>query len=185
MLYEALTFVAKELNEYIKMKFGLVDDKVVISNLVNQDGSFAVKEENKVILALAGIQDEKMLSKSNMNAHDGRFSKGRPPVTINLFVLITTTYYGELMSEGLKFLSLIIGFFQGNGVFTSTTSPGLDPNIGKLIFELHNLEFTEQNNLWACMGAKYTPSVLYKVRMITIEEGLSSIPIQPIAELER
>ena len=39
----------RELNEFFKLKFGIIDERVVISNIINQDGSIAVKEENKIM----------------------------------------------------------------------------------------------------------------------------------------
>lgn len=179
MIYEAITFISGELNEYIKAKFGLNDDKLMVSNLVNQDGSSAIKEENKVILTLVGVEEEKIISK-NSYFNNGGMGKSNPPVPINLFLLFSTSFSGTLISEAFKFVSVIIGFFQGTNVFTPTNAPDLDPAIGKLVFELYNLSFHEQNNLWASLGAKYTPSVLYKMRMLVIDEQFVKTPLAPI-----
>ena len=40
MIDIVLQAVAKELNEFFKLKFGIIDERVVISNIINQDGSF-------------------------------------------------------------------------------------------------------------------------------------------------
>ena len=56
-------------------------------------------------------------------------------------------------------------------MFTSENSPGLDPRIEKLIVELYSLSFEQQHHLWGILGAKYLPSVMYRVRMITIQEA--------------
>ena len=178
MIYEALTFIASELNQYFKSKFHVAEEKVIISNLINQDGSSAIKDENKVIISLVSIQDERMLSKMPVNAA----GRSNPPIYLNLFLLFTTSFSGNLTVEGLKFLASIVGFFQARNVFTSS-SGSLDANIDKLIFELHNLNFVEQNNLWASLGAKYNPSLLYKVRMVMIEEGLLNYEYHPVSQI--
>ena len=36
--------VASELNEFFRLKFGIKEDRVIISNLVNQDGSRDVQQ---------------------------------------------------------------------------------------------------------------------------------------------
>ena len=54
--------VASELNEFFRLKFGIKEDRVIISNLVNQDGSSSVKDENRIILSLVLIQEEKTIS---------------------------------------------------------------------------------------------------------------------------
>jgi hypothetical protein len=62
MIHEALTFIQSQLNEYFRNRFGLSEDVVIISNIVNQDGSNAIKDENKVILSLVGMEEERMIS---------------------------------------------------------------------------------------------------------------------------
>jgi hypothetical protein len=37
-------------------------------------------------------------------------------------------------------------------------------------FEIFNLSIQEQSNLWSTIGAKYIPSILYKVRVVAIDE---------------
>jgi hypothetical protein len=55
-------------------------------------------------------------------------------------------------------------------VFTPITHPALDPRIQKLIVDLCTLNFEQINHLWSTLGGKYLPSVLYKVRQLTIDE---------------
>jgi hypothetical protein len=185
MIYEALSYVTGALNEYLRIRFDINEDKVIISNLINQDGTSAVKDENKIIFTLVNVQEERMLISGNSVSpgSKGLFSQGNPSIPLNLFVLISTSFTGALTEEALKFLAVVIGFFQGKNVFTSLNSPGLPLQIGKLIFEMYNLSFQEQNNLWGSMGAKYVPSILYKVRMVTIDEGAIILEIPEIGTI--
>jgi hypothetical protein len=41
----------------------------------------------------------------------------------------------------------------------------------KLSLELVNLSLTEVNNVWSALGAKYMPSVPYKMRMLVVQEN--------------
>ena len=184
MIHEALTFIQTQLNEYFRNRFGLSEDVVIISNIVNQDGTSAVKDENKVILSLVGMEEERLIAPGQKQYTSGSrgYTGTNPPVIMNLFILFSTTFTGLLIKEALKFISVIIGFFQNNNVFTSEEYPDLQND--KLIFEIFNLNFLEQNNLWASMGAKYVPSVLYKVRMVVIEEGLVKFELPEIGKID-
>lgn len=158
MIYEALDEIADELNQHFKLRFGITEDKLFISNIVNNDGSNAI-EKDCVIMSLVNIREEKIIS----NRHN---SAGNPPIPLNLFILFSTNFTGKLISEGIKFISEIVGYFQSDNVVEASGS--------RLIMELQNLDFQEQNNLWASIGAKYSPSVVYKARMVIIDEGMVS-----------
>jgi hypothetical protein len=51
---------------------------------------------------------------------------------------------------------------------TTTTFPD---KLNKLICDLYPMSFEQQNHLWGVMGSKMLPSVVYKVRMVTYQEG--------------
>ena len=108
------------------------------------------------------------------------------PVHLNLYVLVSANFNsGTPPNNGyllaLKRLSLAIKFFQGKSVFTPASSAISLPaplndlsnpeiNSLKLVLELHSLSFEQVNYLWGSLGGRQIPSVLYKVRMVTISE---------------
>jgi hypothetical protein len=94
-----------------------------------------------------------------------------PPLYINLYVLFSANRSGY--SDSLQHLSYIMQFFQFQHVFTPITHPSLDPRIQKVIVDLCTLNFEQINHLWSTLGGKYIPSVLYKVRQLTIDEDLT------------
>jgi len=89
-----------------------------------------------------------------------------PPLYIDLYVLFYANFAERNYAEGLDAISRTISFFQQNPRFTRDNLPGLDPAIDKLTFEFFNLDLQTQSRLMESMGAKYLPSVYYKVRMI-------------------
>jgi hypothetical protein len=184
MINSVLSFVEKSLNEYIRMRFDLNEDKVIIGNLTTQEGTLAIKDQNKIVLSLVNIQEERMLKGSGKVFSKGSMGESgfsNPPIHLNLYLLFTSYFEQQLFNEGLKFLSLVIGFFQAQNVFNSVDFTEFSFDIEKLVFELENLSFQEQNNLWGSLGCKYIPSVLYKVRMISITENV----IQQVGEVIR
>ncbi len=156
MIYETLYEISTQLNQHLKIRFGLTEDKLFLSNLVDQQGQSTI-DEDCVVMMPVNIQEEKYLSnlfRTNIN----------PPVSLNIFVLFTTTFNGKLISESLKYISEIISFFQQEKVII------FDGN--KIKFEFFNIDINTQFNLWASLGAKYSPSVVYKVSLIMIDDDM-------------
>ena len=67
MIDKVLSAIAKEMNNFFKSKHSITEDKVIMSNLVNADGSIAVQETDKIIMTLAGIDQER--SQSNVSTY--------------------------------------------------------------------------------------------------------------------
>jgi len=165
MIYSVLNTIGEKLDFYLKNRFSLGEDKVILSNIVNQDGSLAITESDKVVLTLVNIQEETVSSRTHSMTNINR------PINLNLYVMCSAYFIDNNYPEALKFLSAVISFFQANCVFTHNNTPDLDINIEKLTFEIVNQDLQAQSHLWGTLGGKYLPSVLYKVRMVTIQEG--------------
>ncbi|BAV05977.1 Protein of unknown function [Filimonas lacunae] len=166
MIYESLTCIADELNEYFRVRLKIPEDKVVLSSLVNQDGTVAIPSENKIALTLVNIEKEPAANK-------GVLTRDAPSVSVNLQVMFAVYFSSNNYSEGLKFLSLIISFMQQKPVFTRANSPALHDSIEKISVEIETCGLDRLNNLWATLGAKYMPSVMYRVRMLTYDAEVS------------
>lgn len=165
MIYSVLNTISDRLNSYLKNRFALGEDKVILSNLVNQDGSVAITESDKVVITLVNIQEETVSSRLNSMENMYR------PVNLNLYIMVSSYFIDSNYPEALKFLSAVLSFFQSNCVFNHANTPDLDLNVEKLTFEIVNQDLQNMSHLWGTIGGKYLPSVLYKVRMITIQEG--------------
>jgi len=91
---------------------------------------------------------------------------------MNLYLVFAAHFPDPNYKEALHFISLVIEFFQGKSVFDKFNTPGLSANIDRLIFEFVNQDIQEMNNMWSLIGAKYLPSVVYKVRMLTFSQSM-------------
>ena len=69
MVESAIQAVANELNEFFRLKFGITEERVVIANIVNQDGSLAIKDENRILLSLVLIQEERVGAYKSAGLH--------------------------------------------------------------------------------------------------------------------
>lgn len=166
MLYEVLYEIAEELNTHFRLRFGVTEDKLFVSNVVNNDGSDAI-EKDSVILSLVNIEEEKKLS-NRKNLSDNA------PISLKAIILFTTTFTGNRYPEGLKFISEIIGYFQQNRY--------LEIEGDRINFEIFNIPLMDQNALWASLGAKYNASVAYQVGLINIDESMQTEPYVPASD---
>lgn len=167
MIHNVLPVVCSELNDYLKSVYDLDEDRVLVSNLMNQDGTIAVEGHNKVVCFLANIEEETTL-KANPGASSfgGNFGVSRGDIHINLTVVFSAFFTGKNYVEALKFLSGVIYFFQSKSVFTSNNTPGLSDAIDKVVFDITSLSTHDLNALFSMIGAKYMPTIVYRVRML-------------------
>ncbi|WP_444997444.1 DUF4255 domain-containing protein [Aliikangiella sp. IMCC44359] len=163
-----LDLIKNKLNQYFCNVYQSSDDWVIISNIVNQDGRLYEEAKDKVILFLANIQHETVISTYNKNVptDNNRYVTIAPPLYINLHLLFYANYFDSNYRDSLSMISSVISFFQQNSSFTPASLPGLNADIDKLTFDMVNMDMTDLNYLLGLAGTKYLPSVLYKVRMI-------------------
>ena len=57
----------------------------------------------------------------------------------------------------------------------------LPENVEKIVVELYTATFEQQNQIWASLSTGYIPSVIYKLRMITIDTA-RSLEVKSITE---
>lgn len=173
MIHQVLPAIVRELTEYLESKFGISDDQVALGNIVNQDGSLAV-DGNKLVVSLINIsRDGSLGAVRNLGGNEN------PPVYVNLYVLFAAVFNQSNISsqdylESLKMISGVISFFQGRNYFDGHNTPDFPADAGKVVTEIENIEFRELVNLWSLSGAKYVPSVVYRLRSLNMEEGLIS-----------
>jgi hypothetical protein len=99
-----------------------------------------------------------------------------PELKLNLYVLFAANF--KKYEEALKYISYVLTYFQAHPAFTSVEYPALDPRIEKLTAELQSLSYEQLNQIWAFIGGKQLPSVIYKIRMVSIQ-SLAPRAIQP------
>ncbi len=168
MIDSVLSFITSELNSYFRTRFLVAEDKVILSSFVELDGGFSEKCNDKVIVSLINIEEDAYLRKNISYAPTGTSSE-RPAQVLNLYVLCAASFNNY--NESLKFISGVIAYFQGKPVLTHANSPTLPAGIEKLIPELQKVSHQDMNYIWGMLGTKYLPCVLYKVKVMTINEG--------------
>ena len=190
MIDTAISHIAKDVNQHLMRSFELNEDVVVVSNILEQDGSVATHVNNKIVVSLVNIEKETVtLSQPRVaNVSGMRATVSNTPIHVNLYLMFASYFSGSNYQEGLKFISNTINYLQGKNVFDQNNTPGLDKNISKLVMDIHNLDMNDLSNLWGILSGKYLPSILYKVRMVTVDTSAvkdqTSIVIRPQTKMK-
>ncbi|XCN73109.1 MAG: DUF4255 domain-containing protein [Candidatus Electrothrix aestuarii] len=173
MIDTSITVIADRLNQYLKNVFDLSEDVVVVSNILEQDGSIAAHIDNKVVVFLVNIEKESIMGHQPelRSAGASRNPSAYPPLRLNLYLMFAASFGGKNYPESLKFISQTVSFFQRSPVFDHQTTPELDDRVEKLVLDMENISFRDLSSLWGVLSGKYLPSVLYKVRMLTFHTG--------------
>jgi len=182
MIDAAINHIANNVNQQLMRTFGLNEDVVVVSNILEQDGTVATHVNNKIVVSLVNIEKENVpLNQPRVAAASGtRTVITNPPIHFNLYLMFASYFSGSNYQEGLKFISNTISYLQGQSMFDQHNSPGLDRNINKLVMDIQNLDMNDLSNLWGILSGKYLPSVLYKVRMVAVDSSAVSDQVSPI-----
>lgn len=184
MIYSAISHIASQLNQFLKRSFDLSEDMVVMSNILEQDGTLAPDVTNKLVVFLVNVEKEATHGRGyGMNFNES-WTSSYPPLFLNLYVMVAANFSGSNYSEGLKYLSNAISFFQRQPVFDHHQTPELDRRISKLVLEIENLSLQDLSSLWGALSGRYQPSILYKVRMVCFATGDVLSEISPIKGLD-
>jgi hypothetical protein len=171
---QVLDFLRAQLDEYLRLKLDPSNSNpfVQLANIAWHDTESAAgagEDKSSAFITLINIEEDRISkSQENFVRRDNVITYKNPKIYLNLYLLFSVNL--NSYPESLKRLSFIIQFFQYKNVFTSLNSPGLPANVNELILDLYTISFQDLNNLWGILGAKYLPSVMYKLRLITISE---------------
>lgn len=180
MIHNVLTVVTDQLNEHIRNELHMQEDMVVMNSLLDIKGDVNVQVENRVCVFLQNIEEERMAKNGGFQANAGQAVSMR----FNLYLVVAAHFPDPNYREALRFISHVIDFFQGKPVFDRGNSPTLSPRIERLTFEFVNQDFVGLNNLWSSIGAKYIPSIVLKVRMLTFNQGVIQDDVADIVRLK-
>lgn len=187
MLDVALNFLAAELNAYLVARGARksTDEigKAEVGKLVDDTGKWVIRDDH-IGVSLIHIEEDRVM-KSQLP--EAILTRGRqvilePALKLNLHILFAAKF--QKYDEGLRSLSLVLTYFQSHPTFTPDTYSGLDPRIERLTIELQPVSYDQLNQIWAFIGAKQLPSVIYKVRMVALQDLEPTAVVPPVSEIQ-
>ncbi len=163
MIHSVLSSLTRSLSEHITLSLGLREEKVVLSSLSREDRS---SPPGKIVVSLVNIERETSagIRFGTHPVNSGQYSHRFPAWNLNLYVLIAAVFPDKQYEDGLRLLSGAVHFLQSHLTF-----PVADQETPVAV-EPVNLSFSEQSNLWAVCGNVYYPSVLCRVRMLSVDQ---------------
>jgi len=176
MIHNVVASIGYRLNEHVMNALSLSDEAVIISSLVDLKGNINPDIENKISMFLINIEEERTAKNGHFQSSPGM----NPPTTVNLYLMFAAYFPNFNYMESLRYISLVIEFFQSQNSFSTSNTPLLSNSVEKLSIELSNIGLEDIGKLWSNIGTNYIPSVAYKVKHIvynrnTISENISTI----------
>jgi hypothetical protein len=171
MIEAALRLIASELDQHLRLQSPGGASLVLLSDLQDVHGAPLPDAANKLAMFLVNIEREDIPTRAlrRIDVGEDRTAVAQPPVHLSLLIMVAANFSGSTYNEALKLVAATIGFFQARPVFNRLNTPALDPGIEQLSLEIENLNTADLSNLWGVLGGRYRPSVLYRLRMITID----------------
>lgn len=163
MIHTTLSHLASSLSDYLKRTFALNEDMVCMQSIPINVSSVT---EHKLFLTLVNVERETAqgIRFGGQKSGSGQYiQKTPPPWLVNLYVLFSTAFPEKQYEDALQVLSAVCLYLQSNPVHT------LSQTGEEFFVEPVNLSFNELANLWGILGGSYCPSVLCKVRLLTLD----------------
>lgn len=180
MISDLLVLLKDATNDHLAANLGWGGTQPDHGQVVFLDGEKADGLELKlgaVSLLVVNLEQEHTLRPGDpyrVVQADGTTQRVQPPIHLNVYVLFIARF--KEYQQSLRYISLILQFFQTHRVLDHENTPALSDRIEKVIMEFTTLPFSETYNLWSLLRSAYQPSLLYKVRMVAYqdEDGLSA-----------
>ncbi len=181
MIDIALSFVLNELNTYLSTSFGGGEKHAVLASIAPPPAGAVAQTDNKVVLSLVNLERETSVGSTGFVATGGGgYTKTNPSLYLNLYVLVAANFPNNY-DNALKMLSASMGFFQARQMFDAQNSPRFPQDMSQLTMEIVSLGMADSGTLWTMLGNNYLPSVLYKLRMITVQNAWVIAPIPEVS----
>lgn len=183
MLDTAVKFLAGEVNVYLRRQTASDLVKVVPGPVVDDSGKWAVAD-NSIGLTVVNVEEERVVKSQALDRVylNGSLVSVQPGLKINLYLLFASRHGNY--EHALRYLSYVLMFFQAHPIFTSEEYPALDPALKRLSMELMNYPTDQLNSLWTYLGGKYLPSVVYRLRMVVLQDTEPEDVGPPITEVD-
>lgn len=181
LIYDTLLLVSEEINTFLDP--GNPQKPLMLGNIsmFNDGDEFTASLKDKLIVSLVNIEEDRIAKTPDHFRRQGDKTVYRnPPLHFNITLIFSATHSYE---KALPLIEGIIRFFQVKYVFDPSNTPGLDAEVDKVVFDLVSLNLEQMHQLWTSLGGKYIPSVIFKMRMMTIDEMITKSVAPAIVEI--
>jgi hypothetical protein len=140
-------------------------------------------------LTLVNVEEER-ITKNQLNTRRDPTDPSRmvvvnPEIKLNVYVLASAHF--KTYTEALKRLAYVIRVFQRKNVFTDVEvldilkdKNDIPPILDQVIVDLYSQSLDQQYQFSQSYGNKQIPSVIYKIRLLVIDELPTTPPQMPM-----
>lgn len=172
MIDALLIHIRDLLNQYFKNQYGFSENKVVVSNLLDNSGSTPVELEDRIVCFLLSLEEESALKNKAPRSSVGGlgFMDRATPLYLQLQLVFCANFKSKNYLEGLNYLSQTISFFHQNRVIDPKNISGMSKRVEKITFELCTLPYDSLSHIWSTIGSKVLPAAIYKVGLVIFDD---------------
>lgn len=147
------------------------EDWIVLTSLVEIDGSAASDIAGKIVMSVASIQNDTSMTayKAPKPVAGDQYAIAPAPLFLDVYVLFVSCFTAGTYQTGLGLLSRIISYLQENPVFDEASSPDIGAQMSKLVIEYVSLDITQSSNFASLMGLKGLPFLVYRLRRLPFD----------------
>lgn len=158
MIHKILNTYASRLEEYLSAFYCRPEGLVTVGPIGNSTN----ERPNKLMVCLLNVERETSggITATVQKSTDG-YVRLQPPLLLNLNVMLAAVYDERQYGESLSVLSDTLRFIQSTPKFRVENSD--------YTIEIVTLSTQDMNNVWTLMGGQYYPSVVCKIRRLTID----------------
>lgn len=182
MIDAALSFLVDEVNAHLLKRTGSELGAVSLGPVGDDNGRWTVPVDT-TRLALFQIDEERTLRSQvpERTLVGGREVVLPPPLKLNLVLLFAGRF--QQYETALRTLSHILSFFQARPLFTPADSPGMPADVEHLAMDLLSWGPEQLSQMWTAIGTKQLPSVLYRLRLVALQDSEPAGTGLPVATL--
>lgn len=176
MIKKLLTHYASRLDDYLSLSHRQPEGLATVGFI----GNGSDERPGKIVVSLLNVERETAggISAPVQRTPEG-YTRMSPPLQLNLNVMLAAVYDERQYAESLSVLSDTLKFIQ--------CTPRFKVDDIDYTIEIVNISTQDMNNVWTLLGGQYFPSVVCKIRRLTIdaEEIISSGSLagKPVVEI--
>ncbi|MEG1565095.1 MAG: DUF4255 domain-containing protein [Bacteroides sp.] len=159
MIKRILTYYAERLEEYLSRHHHQPEGLVMVGLI----GAAGEESPNKVVVSLVNLEKETSGDMSYMQRSGSGFVGKGLPLMMNMHIMLAAVYDGKRYAEALSVLSETLEFIQ--------SAPRFSLDGGSYTIEVVPMSTMDLHNIWTTMGGQYYPSVICKVRGLSIDSS--------------
>lgn len=158
MIHKILTTYASRLEEFLSAFHHQPEGLATVGPI----GNSTSERPDKMVVCLLNVERETSggITGPVQKSADG-YVRLQPPLLLNLNIMLAAVYDERRYGESLSVLSDTLRFIQ--------SSPRFRVENTDYTIEIVTLSTQDMNNVWTLLGGQYYPSVVCKIRRLTID----------------